>query len=67
METTVKPYKTYQFWVVAILTVLGLTMSSGVVMEGSKAAEVIGWLVTLLGSLGLRGWKPLVEKTENLG
>lgn len=54
MET--KAYKTWQFWVTAVLTVCGLATASGAVVDGSKAAEVIGWLVTMFAALGLRGW-----------
>lgn len=51
-------YKTLKFWAVAVLTLLGLTLASGIVVEGSKVAEVMGWVVTLLVSLGFRGWVP---------
>jgi hypothetical protein len=58
METTTPAYKTKQFWAVAVLTLLGLVGASGVVMDGSRIDEVIGWVVTVFSSLGLRGWGP---------
>lgn len=56
MET--KPYKTFRFWAVVVLTAAGLTAVSGAIPMDGYVDEVIGWLVTFLTSLGYRGWVP---------
>lgn len=59
-----KPYKTKQFWIVAVLTLLGLLGASGLVLDDS-IAKVIGWVVSMFGALGFRGWLPSPTDTTS--
>lgn len=61
-----KPYKTLKFWATAILTLLGLTLASGVVdPTESKVDEAIGWVTAMAALLGFSGWKPGTDEPED--
>ena len=42
--------KSYKLWIAVIVSVLGVLMSQGVVVDGSTAAQVIGWILTFVGA-----------------
>ncbi|HEU5118659.1 MAG TPA: hypothetical protein VFT74_18825 [Isosphaeraceae bacterium] len=42
--------KTVGFWVAVITAILGVLLSQHVVLDGSTAAAVIGWLMTFGGA-----------------
>ena len=50
MNTSV--LKSLGFWVAAAAALLGVLVSQHVVLDGSLAATVVGWIMTLLGSAG---------------
>jgi len=50
--------KSLRFWAVLVLTNVAIASASGVVMEGSDVAKIIGWAVAVLASLGFRSWVP---------
>lgn len=45
-------YKTTEFWLSALALVLGVVMSSGVVGDGTIAAQIIGGAMAILAQLG---------------
>ena len=51
MNTTV--LKTLGFWVALISAAFGVVLSQHVVTEGSTIADIIGWLLTFGGSVGV--------------
>lgn len=51
MNTTI--LKTLGFWVALISAALGVVLSQHVVTEGSTIADIIGWLLTFGGSVGV--------------
>lgn len=57
MKTQIdKPgYKTTEFWLSSAVVICGILMSSGVIAEGSQAAQIIGGIMTVLASLGYTG------------
>lgn len=56
-DPTVPAYRTLTFWAAFVLTNVGLLFASGLVLP-SVVAQVIGWIVTVLGALGFKGWTP---------
>jgi hypothetical protein len=38
------------FWIAVVVALGGIAVSQGLVMEGSKPAEIVGWIMTLLGA-----------------
>ena len=67
-DTAAPVYKTFGFWAVVALTNVGLLLASGIVLPG-VAAQVVGWVMTVLTSLGYKGWvKPAdPAKTDGIG
>ena len=52
-EKSVKPgYKTTEFWMSAVVVILGLVMASGAVGEATMASQIIGGVLAALGTLG---------------
>ena len=48
----VKPsYKTMEFWINAVVTVVGLVMASGLIGTDSQAARIIGGVMAILAPL----------------
>lgn len=45
-------YKTTEFWLAAVATLLGVVLASGALTEGTVWAQVVGVGATLLTSLG---------------
>ncbi len=44
--------KKVSFWVAVATTLAGLAISQGLVVEGSTPSEIIGWIMTIIGSFG---------------
>lgn len=44
--------KTTAFWLTAIPVIAGLMLSSNLVLSGSSADHLIGWILSLAGVLG---------------
>lgn len=52
-EIVKKPgYKTSEFWITAIGTLVTLVMSSGAITDGSQADRIAGYIVAGLAMLG---------------
>lgn len=55
-------YKTTEFWLSLIATVLGFVMASGLVIEGSQVAQYIGGAMAILAQLGYTGSRTIQKK-----
>lgn len=44
--------KTVGFWVAVVTGIVGILLSQHVIADGSTVAQVLGWLLTLLGAGG---------------
>jgi hypothetical protein len=44
--------KKASFWVAVLLSLAGLAVSQGLVVDGSTASEIVGWIMTIVGSFG---------------
>ena len=52
-EPKVRPgYKTTEFWLSTVATVCGILMASGVIVEGSQAATIVGGILAALSTIG---------------
>lgn len=45
-------YRTTEFWLSAVATLLGVILASGAVLEGGVVAQIVGGLLSVLSSLG---------------
>jgi hypothetical protein len=63
--TPVKPgYKTTEFWLTIIATVIGLLESSGVIGAGTQAEHVIGMVAGILTALGYTVSRGIAKKGQ---
>jgi hypothetical protein len=53
-------FKSYRLYLAIAVALGGILLTQGVLVEGSTAAQVLGWLLTLLGSgtAGAQAVKP---------
>lgn len=58
--------KNIKFWLAFLITNLAIASASGVILPETQAAQIVGWIVAVLGTLGYRAWVPAVtaESTE---
>lgn len=45
-------YKTTEFWLSSLATVIGILAASGVIVEGSQLNQIVGLAASVLASLG---------------
>ena len=57
-------YKTTEFWLSLIATILGFVMASGLVIEGSQVAQYIGGAMAILAQLGYTGARTVQKINE---
>lgn len=57
--------KNYRLWIAVIGALLGVALSQGVLIEGSTAAQVVGWILSVLG-IGGAGAVVAAPKTADL-
>lgn len=58
-------YKTTEFWLSLVATLIGLLWASGLISEGSTADKVIGFVAAALGQFGYAVSRGLAKgKTE---
>ena len=51
--TQQKPgYKSTEFWLSSVATLLGIALASGLVPDGGTAAQLVGGALSMLASLG---------------
>ena len=61
----VKPgYKTTEFWLSAIATIVGLVLASGLIVEGSSVARIVGGVVAVLAALGYTASRAKIKSGE---
>ncbi len=59
----VKPgYRSTEFWLASIATVLGIVLASGAVPEGGLVGQIIGGVLALLANLGYTASRTQVKK-----
>jgi len=59
METTIPAYKTLKFWLLTIVTLIGLASASDIVNEGSQVQHIFGWIVAVISTMfGVSTGKP---------
>ncbi len=44
--------KTLKFWLTAVPTLIGLALTTGLVLDGSQTQTVLGWVLAVAGVLG---------------
>lgn len=47
-----KVLKSPGFWITAVTAIIGLLVSSKVVLSGSTVDQVFGWILTIVGVVG---------------
>lgn len=59
----VKPgYKTTEFWMTCVATIVGLILVSGAVQEGGLAAQIVGGVAAVLAQLGYTASRTKVKQ-----
>lgn len=60
---TVKPgYKSTEFWLSAVATLLGIVLASGAIPEGGTIAQIVGGILSVLASLGYTASRTQVKR-----
>lgn len=57
-------WKTTEFWLSALASIVGLLMASGIVGDGSIVAQALGMIATALASAGYAGSRGLTKGSE---
>ena len=57
-------YKTTEFWLTVVATILGLLFASGVISEGSEVDKILGMAATILTSMGYSISRGLAKKSD---
>lgn len=55
-------YKSTEFWLSSIATILGIVLASGAVPEGGMVGQIIGGVLALLANLGYTASRTQVKK-----
>jgi len=55
-------FKTSEFWMSSVATVLGIVLASGAVPEGGTVGQIIGGVLALLANLGYTASRTQVKK-----
>lgn len=55
--------KSPKFWLTLLLTNVAIAVNSGLVLDGSTAAQAVAWLLLVGGVLGFRPWVPPTDET----
>lgn len=42
--------RNYRFWIAVVAAVLGVSLSQGIIVEGSTLYSVVGWVLTVIGT-----------------
>ena len=57
-------YKTTEFWLTAVASILGLLFASGVISEGSQVDKMLGMASTVLAGMGYSVSRGLAQKND---
>jgi len=64
-EPVIKPgYKTSEFWLSAVASIIGLVMASGAIESGSSYDKAVGLVVTVLAAMGYTASRATVKKAK---
>lgn len=55
-------YKTTEFWLSSVATILGLAMASGAIADGGTVAQIVGGVVALLAGMGYTASRTQAKK-----
>lgn len=55
-------YKTTEFWLSLIATVVGSLMTSGLIGDGTQLAKILGMIGVVLAAVGYTGFRSSVKK-----
>jgi hypothetical protein len=58
-------YKTTEFWLSLMAVILGDVMASGVLPQGGLVTQIVGGVMSVLGSLGYTASRTQVKTTES--
>ena len=50
--------KSAKFWLALVAAIVGLLLANGVIVSGSLAAQIVGWITALLSAVLGRGATP---------
>lgn len=62
IKETKPGYKTTEFWLSAVATIISLAFASGVISEGSQIEKVVGFIAAALASLGYSVSRGIAKK-----
>ena len=57
-------YRSTEFWLSTLSTLLGVLLASGIVPDGGMVAQIIGGTLTVLSQLGYVSSRTAVKKTH---
>lgn len=57
-------FKTSEFWVTAVVAIVALLGSSGVLTAGSSAEKIVGYIVAGLAAMGYVGIRGSLKRAE---
>jgi hypothetical protein len=57
-------YKTTEFWLTALATILAMLMMSGAISDGGLAAKIVGGAIAILAQLGYTAARAAVKSGE---
>lgn len=64
MDKTKPGYKTTEFWLTVAANLIGATLASGLVVEGSQLAQGLGLATVVLSNLGYTYTRAKVKTEE---
>lgn len=44
--------KSPKLWIAVVVAIVGVLMANGMIVEGSTPAEIVGWVLSILGGAG---------------
>lgn len=63
--TPTKPgYKTTEFWLTAVASLVGLTLASGLIPVDSEVFKIVGFAGAILGSMGYQVSRGTAKKND---
>jgi len=64
MPETKAGFRTSEFWIALVISVVTLLGSSGLVVAGSSTEKIVGYIVAALVALGYTGIRGSLKKVE---
>jgi hypothetical protein len=57
-------WKTTEFWILGLVTIVGLLLASGIIPSGSVYEQILGLIVSTASGLGYTVSRTIVKKNE---